>query len=68
MATSEARNSQRILSIATQRLLCGEECIHPGSSPWAEVENANNGVNLDVVTPHLSGSTSKKIKILIQCT
>ena len=68
MTISEARNSQRILSIATQKLLYGEECIHPGPSPWAEIENANHVVNLDLVTPHFSGSTSKTTKILIQCT
>ena len=62
MTISEARNCQRSLSIDTQKLLCGEECIHKGSSPWAEIENENHGINLDLVTPHFSGSTSKKIK------
>ena len=61
MTISEARNSQRILIIATQKLLCGEECIHKGSLPWAEIENENHGINLDLVTPHFC-STSKKIK------
>ena len=72
MPISVARSNPRILSIATQNLLCSEECVHPnfmpGSSPWADGENAKHTINLDVVTPQLSHFTSKKIKTPIQCT
>lgn len=63
MTISAARSNQRVLSI--WNLLCSEECVHPnflpGSLPWADGENANHSINLDVVTPQLSHFTSKKI-------
>jgi hypothetical protein len=67
MTISAARSNQRVLSI--WNLLCSEECVHanflPGTLPWADGENANHSINLDVVTPQLPGSTQINIKILI---